>query len=401
MRPPRARAAAAIGCLALVALGLSGCEDAPPARVEKPAVATSAEDAGGMNVLMAAAKDEGRLNAIALPRDWANYGGLIDGFEKKYGIEVTVDEPQGSSQDEIDSVKAERGRPNAPDVLDIGDSFAKAAARENLLAPYRVAAYDSIPGNQKDPRAYWYNNYGGYMSIGCNAERVRTCPRTFADLLKPRYKGKVALDGIPTQSGTAFSGVFAAALANKGSFDDIQPGLDFFAKLDKRGNFDPSVSTSDTVQSGRTVINVDWDYVNLGYAEQLRTKGVKWQVAIPFDGSFAQYYAMAINKDAPHPAAARLWQEYLFSTAGQNLRLKGFARPVLMDVMRKDGTLDEAAAARLPTVEGTPRLPTEAQLEKAQERVVRGWAKAVPTDGQDTAGSRRWWSELRLYHRES
>ncbi|WNC03020.1 extracellular solute-binding protein [Streptomyces sp. CGMCC 4.7035] len=358
-------------------MGMSACEHTPPARLEKPSLATSAASVGGMRALIAAAKQEGTLRAIGLPRDWANYGGLIDGFEKKYGIKVTVDNPQAHSEDEIDAVRRSGRGPKAPDVIDVGDTFARAAAGQHLLAPYKVAAYDSIPRSQKDPHARWYNNYGGYISIGCDANRVKPCPQTFADLLKPGYKGEVALDGDPRHSNTAFAGVYAAALANKGSFNHIRPGLDFFAELKKRGNFNPLESSSAAVRDGRTPISINWDYVNLGYADQLRDKGVKWQVAIPFDGSFAQYYAQAINKNAPHPAAARLWQEYLFSPEGQNLRLVGYARPVLMDAMKQDGTLDEAAAARLPTVEGTPQFPTDAQLEKARKTVERDWTKAV------------------------
>ncbi|WP_432039467.1 ABC transporter substrate-binding protein [Streptomyces cucumeris] len=376
MTSPRARTASVCGCLTLLA-ALSACDESPSPAPKKPSVAVSADEMGGMDALISAAKDEGRLNAIALPRDWANYGGLIDAFEKKYGIKVTVANPQGSSQDEIDAVRKSGKRPTAPDVLDVADTFARSAARQNLLAPYKVDAYKSIPASQKDPKARWVNNYGGYISIGCNAKRLKVCPRTFSDLLKPRYKGKVSLDGDPTRSGTAFAGVFAAALANDGSFGNIRPGLDFFARLKKKGNFNPVESTSAAVADGQTLIGIDWDYVNLAYAEQLRHKGVNWQVAIPFDGSFAQYYALAVNRNAPHPAAARLWQEYLFSPEGGNLRLKGFARPVLLDDMRKDGTLDEAAAAKLPTVEGTPLFPTDAQLEKARVIVDRGWAKAV------------------------
>nr|WP_251022380.1 extracellular solute-binding protein [Streptomyces sp. ISL-10] len=356
---------------------LSACTETPKATPVKPSVATSAAEAGGMSKLIAAAKVEGALNAIALPRDWANYGGLIDDFEKKYGIEVTVADPQGSSQDEIDAIKKSGKSADAPDVIDVGDTFARSAARQGLLAPYRVAAYDSIPDNQKDSEARWYNNYGGYISIGCDANRVKPCPRTFGDLLDPRYKGKVSLDGDPTRSNTAFAGVYAAALANGGSFDDIRPGLDFFAELNDRGNFNPVESTSTAVETGETPISIDWDYVNLDYSDRFRGKGLDWRVAIPFDGSFAQYYALAVNMNASHPAAARLWQEYLFSATGQNLRLKGYARPVLMETMREDGTLDEDAAAKLPTVEGEPRFPTDAQLEKARVTVDRGWAKAV------------------------
>ncbi|WP_413252261.1 ABC transporter substrate-binding protein [Streptomyces lydicus] len=377
MTTPCARAAAVLGCFALAALGLSACGNTPAPRPVNPSVATSAENVGGMRALIAAAKKQGTLRAIALPRDWANYGGLIDGFEKKYGIKVTVDDPQGHSEDEIDALRKRGSKPTAPDVIDVGDTFARQAAEQHLLAPYRVAAYDSVPVSQKDPKARWANNYGGYISIGCDANRVKRCPETFADLLKPEHKGKVALEGDPTRSATAFDSVYAAALANNGSFEDVQPGLDFFARLKKIGNFNPLASNTATVEDGRTPISINWDYINLHYADRLRGKGVNWQVAIPFDGSFAQYFALAVNKNAPHPAAARLWQEYLFSPEGQNLRLVAYARPVLMDAMRQDGTLDKAAAARLPTVEGTPQFPTDAQLEKARETVARGWAKAV------------------------
>ncbi|MFF8945738.1 ABC transporter substrate-binding protein [Streptomyces sp. NPDC014864] len=377
MTTARAGTAAAFGCFALVALGLGACENAPPPKPAKPSVATSAESMGGMPALIAAAKREGALRTIALPPDWANYGALIDGFEKKYGIKVTDENPLGHSEDEIDALAKRGNRPTAPDVIDVGDTFARKAAARNLLAPYRVADYDSIPASQKDSKARWSNNYGGYISIGCDANRVEPCPETFTDLLKPGYKGKVALEGDPPRSATAFAGVYAAALANNGSFGNIQPGLDFFAELERNGNFNPLNSNSATVADGRTPISINWDYINLHYADRLRDKGVNWQVAIPFDGSFAQYFALAVNKNAPHPAAARLWQEYLFSPEGQNLRLRAYARPVLMDAMRQDGTLDKAAAARLPSVEGTPQFPTDAQLEKARETVSRGWAEAV------------------------
>ncbi|MFD0265440.1 ABC transporter substrate-binding protein [Streptomyces sp. NPDC127106] len=379
MPVPRLRQAAVAAFLALVAAPLGACGEEPAAVPRTPAEATSAADAGGMAALTAAAKKEGTLHAIAHPRDWANYGALFDGFEKKYGIKVAVENPEGTSQDEINALKERRRDGSAPDVIDVGGSFAESAARHGLLAPYKVAAYDQIPEEQKDPKARWYNNYGGYISIGCDAKRVRTCPSTFADLRKPEYKGQVALNGNPTRSGSAFAGVYAAALANGGSFDDIQPGIDFFAELRKNGNLIPVESTPTTIEKGQTPISIDWDFLNLGYADEFRRKGadVDWRTAIPFDGSFAEYYSNGVNKDAPHPAAARLWQEYLFSPEGQNIRLGAYARPVLMEAMEKDGTLDVAAADKLPTVEGTPTFPTEKQTEKARKTVNRNWAKAV------------------------
>ncbi|WP_031003512.1 ABC transporter substrate-binding protein [Streptomyces sp. NRRL F-5727] len=368
---------ALVAALALTACGAAPENSGTTADGKNAATATSAAAFGGMDALVAAARKEGTLHAIALPRDWANYGALIDGFQQKYGIEVEVENPDASSQDEINAVTSRKGQDRAPDVLDLGSSFALSAAQQGLLAPYQVAAWDDIPEGQKDPKARWYNDYGGYVSIGCDAKRVRNCPTTFKDLLKPEYKGQVALNGNPTKSGSAFAGVFAASLAQGGSFDDIQPGIDFFAELKKNGNFTPVESTPATVEKGETPISIDWDYLNAGYAQEFAKKGLDWKVSVPTDGRYAQYYSQAINKDAPHPAAARLWQEYLYSAEGQNLWLKGFARPVLMPAMEKAGTLDQAAALKLPAVSGVPSFPAEAQQAEAKTALAQGWGKAV------------------------
>ncbi|MFE2557856.1 ABC transporter substrate-binding protein [Streptomyces sp. NPDC059352] len=377
--PTRMRAAAFVACLCAMALGLGACgEENEPVRVVPPAMAGSAEEAGGMDALVKAAKKEGTLHTTTLLRHWANYGGLMDGFEKKYGIKIVNSNPFGSSQQEIDDIKKSRGKASAPDVLDLGDAFAQSAAEQKLLSPYKVADWDSIAPNQKDANGAWFNSYGGYVAIGCDKTRVEVCPVSFADLLKPEYRGMVALNGNPTTAGSAFAGVYAAALANGGSFDDIQPGIDFFAKLDDVGNYNRGNPNPAAIARGETPISIEWDFLNLKHIDELRGTDVNWKVSIPFDGSFSQYYANAINKYAPHPAAARLWLEYLASTQGQNLRLTGYARPVLMDVMAEDGTLDEDKAARLPTVEGgPPTFPTDAQLKKALRVVEENWTKAI------------------------
>lgn len=384
MTAPRVRAAAAAVGLTAAALALTACGSSSSGTAtsgagggKSAATATSAADLGGMDALVAAAKKEGTLNAIALPPDWANYGALIAAFEKKYGIKVADENPDGASQDEINAITSRKGQNRAPDVVDLGNSFALSAASQGILAPYKVATWDDIPAAQKDAGGLRYDDYGGYVSIGCDAKHVTVCPTTFADLLKPEYKGKVALNGDPTKSGSAFGGVFAASLAGGGSLDDIQPGLDFFHKLKANGNFNPVESTPATVEKGETPISIDWDYLNAGYAKEFAAKGLDWKVAVPSDGQYAQYYSQAINKYAPHPAAARLWEEFLYSPEGQNLWLQGFSRPVEMTAMAAKNTIDQAAAAALPPVTGTPAFPTSAQTDAAQKAVLAGWAKAV------------------------
>ncbi|MFD7732695.1 ABC transporter substrate-binding protein [Kitasatospora phosalacinea] len=385
----RHRAAALAAVLTAAALSLSACGSAGSSAKSGEAAkagggtvnartATSLADFGGLDGLVAAAKKEGKLHVITLPRDWANYGKLMDGFTAKYGIEIEDENPDGSSQDEINAVKSRKGQDRAPDTLDLGSAFALSAAKEGLLAPYKVASFDKIPASMKDPEGLRVNDYGGYVSIGCDAKKVTTCPKTFADLLKPEYKGQVALNGNPTKSGSAFGGVYAAALANGGSLDDIQPGIDFFAKLKQSGNFNPVESTPATVEKGETPISIDWSYLNAGYTDEFKGKGIDWQVAVPSDGSYAQYYNQAINKDAPHPAAARLWMEYLYSAEGQNGFLGGYATPALFDAMKADGTLDATAAAKLPTVEKPfTAFPSSEQVDAAKKVLTDNWAKAI------------------------
>ncbi|GGO78212.1 ABC transporter substrate-binding protein [Nonomuraea cavernae] len=376
----RARVAGVVAALAAVTAACGAAPGTDRQATEggvNARTATSAADFGGLDKLVEAAKKEGNLHVIALPPDWANYGEIIKSFEAKYGIKIESEDPDAASADEINAVKTRKGQDRAPDVLDLGQSFAISGAAEGLFAPYKVQTFDKIPEGQKEPTGLWTNDYGGYISIGCDAKKIATCPTSFADLLKPEYKGKVALNGNPTKSGSAFAGVYAASIANGGSFDDIQPGLDFFKKLKDAGNFNPVETTPATIEKGETQISIDWDYNNAAYAPQMAAKGLDWKVNVPSDGKYFQMYAQAINKDAPHPAAARLWQEYLYSPEGQNLYLKGFARPVLLPAMEADGTVDKVAAEALPKVEGTPTFPTSAQVDAAKAKLASGWDAAI------------------------
>src|SRR2546430_7929055 len=116
---------------------------APPSSSGSNASAATAKTAaslGGMDSLVTAAKKEGKLNVIALPPDWANYGAIISGFTAKYGIPIDSANPNGSSQDEVNAVQQLAGTSRAPDVLDVG--MAVALANTNLFAPYKVASWN-------------------------------------------------------------------------------------------------------------------------------------------------------------------------------------------------------------------------------------------------------------------
>ena len=356
---------AAAAAVVTLACGGAGAQDA--------ASAASAADLGGMDALIAAAKEEGELNVIALPPDWANYGKMIETFAQKYGIKVNSAQPDANSQDEINAANQLRGQDRAPDVFDLGSNVA--LRNTDLFAPYKVATWADIPDELKDPDGRWVSDYGGYSSIGYDADSV-PAPTSVKDLLKPEYRGRVALNGNPTQASAGFHGVMMAALANGGSADDIAPGVEFFRQLKEAGNFLPVDPTPATIESGQTPVVIDWEYLNV--AQTAALKGQRdWQLIVPEGAVVGAFYVQAINKDAPHPAAARLWQEFLYSDEGQNIWLQGFARPVRLDAMVAAGTVDKEAVANLPEAKGTPVFLTQDQLAKQQEYLLENWEQAV------------------------
>ena len=370
-RSYRAKANWLLGAVATAAVALA-CGGAG-AQGSDAASATSAEDLGGMDQLIAAAQEEGELNVIALPPDWANYGKMIEAFEQKYGITVNSAQPDASSQDEINAANQLRGTERAPDVFDLGANVA--LRNTDLFAPYKVATWDDIPNELQDPDGLWVSDYGGYMSIGYDAGAVPAVT-SVADLLEPEYRGRVALNGNPTQAAAGFNGVMMAALANGGSADDIAPGVEFFRQLDEAGNFLPVDPTPATIASGQTPVVIDWEYLNVGQGAALEGQR-DWQTVVPDGAVVGAFYVQAINKDAPHPAAARLWQEFLYSDEGQNIWLQGFARPVRLEAMVEAGTVDKEALANLPEVTGDPVFLTQEQIEQHQQYLLEHWEQAV------------------------
>jgi putative spermidine/putrescine transport system substrate-binding protein len=333
--------------------------------------------AGGMKALIAAAKKEGKLNDIALPDDWANYGELIKTFQKKYGISFARDNPNGSSAQENQAIVSLKGDPRAPDCVDVGPSFAVAGTAAGLYTKYFVSTYKTVPRAMKDTRGFWTGDYWGAISIAYNGNLIQNAPRTFADLLKPEYKNKVALNGSPLTSNSAVAGVLAAALANGGSLNNVGPGIDFFAKLKNVGNFIPVQTTPQTVASGQTPISIDWDYNNFAYVKEF--PAAKWKVTIPSDGVYGGYYCQAVSATAPHPYAARLWQEFLYSDQGQILWLKGYAHPARFTDLAGRKVIPKALLSALPSaaIYNKVKFASLGQISKAAAQIKAEWPSKV------------------------
>ena len=330
-----------------------------------------------MDALIAAAKAEGGLNTIALPRDWCNYGAAIDGFTAKYGIPINGLNPGGGSKDELAAITANKDNPGpqAPDVVDVGLAFGPQGVDQGLYQPYKVATWDTIPDSAKSADGMWYGDYYGVMSFEVNSKVVTNVPKDWADLLKPEYKGMVALFGDPTSSNQAQSAVWASGLANGGTLDSVNEGLQFFKQLNDKGNFVPKIAAVADVASGETPIRLAWTYNALADKDSLKGNP-PITVVVPTSGRFGGMYVQAISKYAPHPNAAKLWMEYLYSDEGQNIWLSGYCNPIRYDDMVAKKTVDAAAQAKLPESKGT-QLPTLAQITAASKAITAGWPTVV------------------------
>lgn len=367
-----------VSLVLLLGIVLTACSQTAPSATQAPAASD-----GSMDSLVAAAKAEGTLTTIALPHDWCNYGEVIDAFKAKYGIAVNELNPDAGSGDEVEAIKANKDNtgPQAPDVIDVGFAFGPSAKDEGLLMPYKVSTWDSIPADAKDADGYWYGDYYGVLSFLVNTDVQPNVPSDWSDLLSADYNGQVALSGDPRVSNQAIQSVYAAALANGGSLDNAQAGLDFFASMNKAGNLVPLIANNGLVAKGETPVRITWDYNALAAIDSF-AGNPKAEVVIPATGRFAGVYVQAISAYAPHPNAAKLWMEFLYSDEGQTLWMKGYCHPIRESDMRARNVVPQEILAKLPDVSGAV-FPTVDQLNAAKDLITKNWDSVVGANIQD------------------
>jgi putative spermidine/putrescine transport system substrate-binding protein len=377
-----ATAAPAAGATAAPAATTGAAANLPAAPAPGP---IDLQTIGGMDKLVAEAKKEGQLTTIALPRDWLNYGAVLDSFKNKYGLTINELDPNAGSGDEVNAIKANAGNsgPQAPDVIDVGFAFGPPAKQDGLLQPYKVSTWSTIPDDVKDADGFWYGDYYGVLSFMINSDVVKTPPQDWADLLKADYKGQVALTGDPRTSSQAIQSVYAAALANGGSLDNAQPGLEFFAKLNSAGNLVPLIATNATLASGETPIEITWDYLALGGRDSLNGNP-PIEVVVPASAVFGGVYVQGISAYAPHPYAARLWMEHLYSDEVQLIWMAAYGTPIRINDLAKNNKIPAEIASKRPSADLYAKtvFPSVDQLDKAKQVITSGWDSTVKVNIQ-------------------
>ena len=360
--------------------------------------------AGGMDALVKAAKKEGQLNLITTPRDWAGYGDMFDIYEKAFGVKISVDNPDGSSQYEIDTMKT-APKSKQPDSIDIGPLVVAQLMPPGgnpLAAPYKVAGWKDIPSAAKDPNGYWYGNYAGRLAMVYTSD-LTPAPTKAADLANPLYKGVVGITGDPTSSNQAFMSVVAASIGNGGSknLSDVTPGLALFKNVKSVNGALTKVNGANLV-AGAVKVGFAWDFNSIGWTAAAAKAGVTLKWTYPSDFVLqAPPYINAINAKAPHCANARLWQEYVYSQndgkvaseitdadlklsgsklfaklrGGQNIFQRNAALPVMSEAMTSKGILPASQVAiPLPATAKIVNNMTVADILSAREQIIGGWA---------------------------
>lgn len=332
--------------------------------------------------LVAAARKEGRLVVMALPRDWCDYGRIIDGFKETYGLAVDEMDPQASSAEELDAIRAGRGRDDvqAPDVVDVGLPFAASAKEEGLLQPYKVSAWETIPERARDADGYWYGGYYGVLAFAVNADRVSRLPNDWADLASPEYRSAVGITGTIGSNQTIMTVLAAGLSATKGDMEKAAlRGLEFFAGLQRTGNFSPVIGTAETLADGRTPVLVRWDYLAYGDREALKGRA-RIEVVRPRTGLVAGVYAQAISAFARHPNAARLWMEHFYSDEAQLIMLQARCQPIRLDALLRTGKVPASLQPDLPRADEDrdggrtePVFPTLEEQQRARDVIMKGW----------------------------
>jgi putative spermidine/putrescine transport system substrate-binding protein len=366
------------GTLGLSASALTTFLEACGSSASTTSSATAGVNMSGpidMQTLITNAKKEGVLQAVGIPPEWADYADILSNYTSKY---VPVDykaDAEYSSAQEVEVFKQSVHHPYG-DIGDVGFSFGPIVIQQGLVSPYKHANWADIPDELKNPDGYWCTEYWGAQSFVVNTRVVKNPPTSFKDLLTNNYKNMIGIDGDPRQATDALYAVYSAALAQSGSTDSMQPGIDFFAQLKKKGNFTPARSNEANLSKGEVGIGVMWDYLGLGFRDKY-----PWiKVIIPSDGSLAGPYISIINKTAPHPFAARLWNEYIFSDEGQLFYLKGYAHPARYQKLAAAGKVPADLAAKLPPASAYTNVKFVSDISKltaASNALTQNWQAQV------------------------
>lgn len=331
---------------------------------------TSNSSSESLSELTANAKKEGKLASVGMPDSWANWVGTWKDISTKYEIKHT--DTDMSSAEELAKFQSE-GKNGTADIGDVGISFGPLAESKGLLQPYKTSYWKDIPDWAKDKKGNWLLSYTGSIAFIIDKKTTSEHPTSWADLAKG--KAKVSMGDVTKENEAQFA-VLAAAMAKGGDESDLKPGLDYFSKLAKDGRLSKAAPTVPNLEKGEVQVAIVWDFNALNYRDQIDHS--RYEVVIPSDGSVMSGYTTVINKNAPHPEAAKLAREFILSDEGQINLARGYARPIRSNVKLPDDVKQKL----LPEEQYKAVKPVkdQAKWDSAAQALPEQWQSSVLTN---------------------
>jgi len=223
---------------------------------------------------------------------------------------------EGGSGVVMDRVAKEKSNPQA-DILVTLPPFIQKAAADGLLQPFTPAGADQIAAGEKDPGGRYYALVDNYLSFIYNAKALQFPPKSFADLLDPKFKNKIQYS-TPGQAG---DGTAVMLLVNE-VFGSKDSGFDYLKKL-QTNNRGPSSSTGKLtalVNKGELwVANGD---LQMNFSQMADNPNIQVFWPTGADGTrttFAIPYYIGLVQGAPHAEAGKKLIEFLLTAEAQTM----------------------------------------------------------------------------------
>ncbi|MBL8670261.1 MAG: extracellular solute-binding protein, partial [Alphaproteobacteria bacterium] len=283
------------------------------------------------------------------PPQWADWGSQLTAIKETLGITVPADNK--NSGQSLAALIAEKAKPVA-DVTYLGGSVGPQAVEAGVLAPYKPKGWERIPDSLKDPNGMWFTIHSGTLGLFVNKQALgnKPVPQSWADLLKPEYKGLVGyLD--PTSAAVGQLGVMAVNLAMGGSYDNLDAAIKFFKELQKNQPIVPKQTSYARVISGEIPILFDYDFN--AYRGQYTDKA-PIAFVIPKEGSVTFPYIMGLVANGPNAENAKKVLDFVLSDKSQAMWGNAYLRPVFADKMTAD-----AQAKFLPSADYARAKPID------------------------------------------
>jgi putative spermidine/putrescine transport system substrate-binding protein len=307
-----------------------------------------------------AASAQNRAICYNCPPEWADWGSQLKAIKAKLGLEVPPDNK--NSGQTLSALIAEKAKPVA-DVAYFGGNFGDTAKAAGVLAPYKPKGWEKIPADLKDPDGTWFTIHSGTLGLFVNkaALKGKPVPASWADLLKPEYKGMVGyLD--PTSAAVGQLGVMAVNLALGGTYENLDPAMKFFKALQKNDPIVPKQTSYARVISGEIPILFDYDFN--AYRGQYKDSAPVTFV-IPKEGTVVFPYIMGLVAKGPNPDNAKKMLDFVLSDDSQAMWGNAFLRPVFADKLSK-----EAQAKFLPAAEYERAKPIDLKKLGAAQKMI-------------------------------